>query len=902
MKNLLLSIFLAFVVLSINPSFAAEASMPENKLSSDEATRAEDGGITFPEVVKAWMEIGKYYNDKYPGAAIDSDFSEDVAANFPNLTRQQVYDRKDNIRLMIKIYRIGYALYEKFKAQMLVPDAPPLIVPEDEYEKAEDAPDYIESDDAVVLTDFKKVLSYGGDKRDFEAYVAKQSREKQKKAGIKTDIEQMNSLIKKLEWRKLPYYGIIYEDPFTGKLGTGEWKNVDGVSMRLISEFSTVNNRSELKAGLHFDLPDDKFILAENHKQLNKPRFTFNDSKNLAGYEYFYPLPQRLRLKDGNDLVVYKGNFMIPLYVKTENAELPFKLSAQADFTVCDKDGNCTPRHLEADLKLDSGQGYFSSVNNFVTQSFNLIPRSKNEAFSLEKAVVDIGTEENPGQILRLEFSIKNAPRHFDVFVEGPDGILFKRPRIAVSDNKIIARLEPIQQDTALVDKQFLITAKLNTTEFLRLSRTLAKASPFDYLPASLSLGIALMAIVGGLILNFMPCVFPVLSVKLLSLTRFGAQRPENVRRSFVLTVLGIFIAFNLLAFFLSLLKLTGQAVGWGMQFQNPYFLIIMIFAITLFIAVVAGLIGFKTPNWLARRLHHGADKDSLMHFLTGVLVVFMATPCTAPYLGTALGFALGGSYFDIFVILNAVSLGLALPYLLVLAFPEIAGWLPKPGIWMERLNFFMGLMLFLTLLWLLSVLYAQTGFWPVFRLFIYLLFFVFVLIYRRFALDAVEVSEEEEYIKNSISRLYRASILSVLLFIFAVAVFDGVSHFNTVQEERNRHKVALIDYDAISKKVKNGNTVVVAVGADWCLTCKYNDVAVFSNSIVENLLKNSKTELIEVDWTEYNPEVLSFMQKFGRQGLPFYVIFSPMIPDGMVLPEVLSERSFSRIMKNIAD
>lgn len=902
MKNLLFSILLSFVVLGINPSFAAEFSTPEKKLSSDEVARKEDGGITFPEVVKAWIDIGRYYDENYPGAAIDSDFSADVAANFPNLTQQEVYDREDNIRLMIKAYRFFNALYEKFKSQMLVPEAPPLIVPEDEYEKAEDAPEYIESDDAVVITDFKKVLSYSGDKRDFEAYAAKQSRERLKKAGIKSDIEQMNSLIQKLEWRKLPYYGIIYEDPFTGKLGTGEWKNVDGVSMRLISEFSTVNNRSELKAGLHFDLPDDKFILAENDREFKKPLFTFNDSENLDGFEYYYPLPQRLRLKDNNDLVVYKGNFMIPLSVKTKDAEMPLKLSAQVDFTVCDKDGNCAPRHLEADLKLDAGQGYYSSVNNFVTQSFNLLPGNKSEAFSLEKAVVDIGTEDNPGQMLRLEFSINDAPRNFDVFVEGADGILFKRPRIAVSDRKIIARLEPIQSDTVLVGKEFLITAKLNTTEFLRLNRTLAKASPFDYLPASLSLGIVLMAIAGGLILNFMPCVFPVLSVKLLSLTRFGAQRPENVRRSFVLTVLGIFIAFNLLAVLLSLLKLTGQAVGWGMQFQNPYFLISMIFAITLFMAVVAGLIGFKTPDWLVRRLHHGADKDSLMHFLTGILVVFMATPCTAPYLGTAVGFALGGSYFDIFVIINAVSLGLALPYLLVLAFPEIAGWLPKPGIWMERLNFFMGLMLFMTLLWLLSVLYAQTGFWPVFRLVIYLLFFVFVLIYRRFALDAVEVSEEEEYIKNSIIRLYRASILSVLLFIFALAIFDGVSHFNTVQAERNRHKVALIDYDAISTKVKNGKTVVVAVGADWCLTCKYNDVAVFGNSIVENLLKNTQTELIEVDWTEYNPEVLSFMQKFGRQGLPFYVVFSPMIPDGMVLPEVLSERSFSRIMKNIAD
>ena len=183
-----------------------------------------------------------------------------------------------------------------------------------------------------------------------------------------------------------------------------------------------------------------------------------------------------------------------------------------------------------------------------------------------------------------------------------------------------------------------------------------------------------------------------------------------------------------------------------------------------------------------------------------------------------------------------------------------------------------------------------------------YLAVFLFVLYYRREALDAVDGSDFEPEIKTRVVRLYNRSILSVLFFIFAVAAVDVVTHFNRAQEERTAERAAYIDYDAISSKIRAGRTVVVAVGADWCLTCKYNEAVVFNNAIVENLLKNSNTELIEVDWTSYNPEVLAFMKKFGRQGLPFYVVFSPMVPDGMVMPEVLSERTLSKILRSISD
>ena len=892
MKNFWISLWLAAGLLYAGSALVVETPPPE-----PETVEAGDDGLTFPETVSNLITIGKYFHEKYPGSAIEEDFSEEVAEKFPELTTQEVFDREETIRFWVKMYRIGRKIYDTVKEKMLLPEEPPLIVPEDQYDMPKER-EYIESDDMVVVEDFKKVLSYGSNPRDFKAYAAKIERDREKERDG-TDFAKLNGMLKKLEWKKIPFYGIIYENPFTGRLGSGDWTETPGAEMRLIAEYSTVNDKKNIRAGIHFNLEAGWFILAQNYQGYKKPSFSFAKSENLSAAEYYDPVPLRLATENGESAAVWQGNFMLPLQVTVKDTDKPLILKTEGDFTLCNGRLECRPVHLSAGLELKAGEGFYSSVNNFVVQSFNFLPREQTSVFRLEKAVVD---ETEKGEILRLEFDADDDLDNFDVYVEGEDNILFGRPRVAVGDFGITARLEPQDTKQKLAGKTFVITARLNNTEFLRKTVTVHEASIFDYRAEALSLMLLLMAVLGGFILNFMPCVFPVLSLKLLSLTRFGAARPENVRRSFFCTVLGIFAAFEIIALFLSLLKLAGRSIGWGMQFQNPGFLIVMIFAVTIFMAVVWGLIGVRKPEWLENKFSTSAADEKLRHFMTGVLAVFMATPCTAPYLGTAVGFALGGTIADIWIILNAVALGLSLPYLLVLTWPALADVFPKPGQWMERLNAFMGLMLFLTLIWLLSVLWAQAGFWPVFRLSLYLCAFLFVLYYRRKALDAVDQTDFEPEIKNRVAVLYRRSILSVLLFIFALAAVDTVVSFGRTQTERTAEKSVYIDYNAISDKIREGRTVVVAVGADWCLTCKYNEALVFNNVIIENLLRKSNTDLIEVDWTSYNPEVLEFMKKFGRQGLPFYVVFSPMVPDGMVLPEVLSERSLSRIIRSVSD
>lgn len=890
MKKFLFTAVFCFV-LSFGSTTWGEQGSVVLEPAADEPKTQE---ITMPVFIRSVIELGKYFNETYPGGKINEDFSDDVARLFPSLSRQEVYDREQNIRDAIKVYRFFSDVYRKVKEKMLVPEAPPLVVPDEDYEVPGSGPEYVESEDLVVVQDFKKVLPYGSNPRDFNAYAAKMEREFQKQ-NPRDDFEKLGRLFTKLDWKKLPFYGIIYENPFTGGKGGGAWDERQGVRVRLITEHSTVENK-ELLGAVHVIVPEDRYILASPTDGLQAPVFSFRDSQNLDSVRVYYPVPARVMNEKGGDRAAYYGNFAFPvrLAVKDSGKELLWK--TEVALTICSAAGECRREIFRPELTLGTGEGYFTSFNNFIIQSYNLSPKENNPSFSLEKAVAD--ETEDGGQVLRLEFDADELPLGFDVFVDGPSDIKFKRPRIAVNGSRIVARLETWEPGVRIDGRELTVTARLSPLENLRRTVVVKKASPFDFAPEKLSWGLILFGILGGLLLNFMPCVFPVLSVKILSLSKFGAENDRSVRRNFMFTAAGIFLALGLIAVVLAVLKMLGRTVGWGMQFQSPVFLVFMMFVIVAFIAVLSGKITIRAPGWL-ERLDTGAN--GFMHFLTGVLVVLMATPCTAPYLGTAVGFALGSAYVsDIFIIMFSVALGLSLPYLLLALIPDAAFLFPKPGAWMRRLNAFMGIMLFLTLVWLLSILYAQSSFGVCARLSVCLLLFYLLISLRRVFMEHLDYQKFELWVRKGVEKLINISAAVLFALLFAFAVWDAVSGLSGVQKQRMEDREKVIDYDRISQKVKSGKMVIVAVGADWCLTCRYNDITVFSNLAVENLLKRSGTELITVDWTEYNPEVLEFMKKYGRFGLPFYVIFSPMIPDGMVLPEVLSERELSRILKDM--
>ena len=313
------------------------------------------------------------------------------------------------------------------------------------------------------------------------------------------------------------------------------------------------------------------------------------------------------------------------------------------------------------------------------------------------------------------------------------------------------------------------------------------------------------------------------------------------------------------------------------------------------------GLYSISLPEKLEQKLLRRSGKNDWLPLLTGVLVVVMSTPCTAPYLGTTIGFALAGSTLDIFINLLAVALGLSVPYLLVCFMPDITAFIPKPGPWMNKLNTVMRIMLLLTMVWLFSILWAQTEAWTCIRLAVYLCLFLLLVWFRYLLLNQIAVSELEAEVKNGVVRLIGLGFVLLSVLIVVGSSWDVTHSFYRQREQEIQTKTRQIDFTEIAADVRAGKTVIVNVGADWCLTCTYNDKLVFGNIGVKNLLDRYNVKMINVDWTNYSAEILNFMSRYGRRGIPFYILFSPNIPEGMVLPEIMTEKDFREIIQNVA-
>lgn len=891
MKKFLKFIFFSAVLLAFPPVFAAE----EPAAPAGEKVESELRKGKFP-LLEQLFYLFDYYSEidkKYPDADLMSaDITDTVREMYPHASPQEIYDKSDSIKSRLQLYRYARQLYLKITGDMLAPPPPPLIVDDEDYERP-DTGDYIESDDLVVINDFKKVLSYSYDKRDIEAIEARIERDRAKASG---NFENLKRHVKKLEFKKLPFYGLVYDDPFTGRKGIGDWTAEEALKGRLLSAESELGEGQAIKAAVQVEIPAGKFLWAADGKTHYKPRLDLTASSNLSSYRLYWPLPQRL-YHDKTDYTVYGGTLVLPLELWAADKNKPLLLQGKLQFQLCDFSG-CNPRSLELKLDLAPGTSEASAVNNFIVNNFNLLPPAEDDNLTVKRLVVDKPLSADEPQVLRAVIDIDTALSEFDIFIENKDGIEFYAPRITIDGRRIIARFTAVDNRTDLVGKEFVLTAKIGKFVSLRQKFTAEIASVFDTLRPELSWGLVFLAFIGGFILNFMPCVFPALSLKLMSFSSFGGSNEQTVRRGFALTAGGIFIGFVIITALLYVFKFIGLSLGWGMQFQNPVFLILMMSVMVLFIAQIHGLINISLPSFRSAKTTDKKNKSGLPHLLAGIFVVLLATPCTAPYLGTAVGFALAGTYWDIAIIMSAVAAGLALPYLLISGWPDIALAVPKPGAWQEKLQRFMVLMLFVTLLWLLSVFASQSSWTAALRQGFYLLLIWFIFWFRSLIFQQLDAAVETEDAKIR-SRRFFLQISRLLLAVFlAVSLIDGNLSFGAHRCETLKSTVSELDYDYIRSQVASGRTVFVSIGADWCLTCRFNQITVLHNDMIKEYLRRHSVVTVDIDWTGYNPRVLEFMEKFGRKGLPFYVIFSPKVPDGLVLPEILTEKDLRDILR----
>lgn len=384
------------------------------------------------------------------------------------------------------------------------------------------------------------------------------------------------------------------------------------------------------------------------------------------------------------------------------------------------------------------------------------------------------------------------------------------------------------------------------------------------------------MAVGGGLLLNLMPCVFPVLSLKALHLARHGGDQPARTRASALAFTAGVLSSFLIVAALLLLLRAGGAAVGWGFQLQSPAFvaaLAWLMLALGLWLSGVwslgAGWMGFG-QRFASRPGHAG-------EFFTGVLAVVVATPCTAPFMGVALGYALAQPPAVALAVFLALGAGMALPWLAIAVFPALAQWLPRPGAWMERFKQLLAFPLYATAAWLLWVLSQQVD--------------ARGLALALAGLVAVALLVWSLEWARAAGR-HRAVTWAVLtgLVLLAWLAWD----IDTAAPDAGR--VAARDawepYDALrlDDLRARGRPVLVDFTAAWCITCQVNERVALDTEATRQALAALGATRMKADWTRHDPAITRILEAHGRSGVPLVLFYPPGGGEPQAWPSVLNE------------
>jgi thiol:disulfide interchange protein len=393
-------------------------------------------------------------------------------------------------------------------------------------------------------------------------------------------------------------------------------------------------------------------------------------------------------------------------------------------------------------------------------------------------------------------------------------------------------------------------------------------------------------AFIGGMILNLMPCVLPVISLKIMRFVQEAGESRAKIVRLGIAYAVGTVSTCVALALAVIGAKYLGYSVGWGFQFQEPLFLVGMA---TLLTVMSLGLFGvfFLQVN-SGQGLDKLASRKGLAGaFFTGVVATILSTPCTAPFLGSAIGYAFAQPWWAIIAIFFSVGAGLAFPYLLLCLNPVWMKLLPKPGMWMEHFKQAMGFMLMGSVIWMLYVLGRQVGPDGVAGTVAFLLAASFgTWLYN--ALGGFEASKKRKALLAAVALLIAGSTMYFLTYP-AVKGGNWISNTSTQSGGLTWEKFSKA---AVDKGLNDGNVVFIDFTAEWCQTCKFNEATVLSSTSVTDAVKQKGVVTLKADWTNSDNEITQILAKFGRAGVPLYVIFSPHRPtEPIILPTILTNQ-----------
>ncbi len=642
--------------------------------------------------------------------------------------------------------------------------------------------------------------------------------------------------------------------------------------VEVLSSELAVSPGDDIHAGLYFKLDPGWHVYWVNAGDSGEPpSIKWTLPEGITASPLRFPTPKRLPLGPLMDFG-YEGEVLFPVNLHTTrylHVGKGIQIPAHVDWLVCRE--VCIPGR--ANLVLELGTVSSHSITN--NTNFELFRRLAVIPAPLPSTATLSVTQNQVGFVITLRMGARLASLEFYPF--DADQIANAAPQIA----------EPLQNGVRLVVKKAdtLTAMPSHLHGLLRLpdgsgyeidAPVTASVLKPVYKPKQITIIAALLlAFGGGIILNLMPCVFPVLFLKGLALVHSSNEERGKLRMHGVMYTFGVLVSFWGIVGALLLLRASGSQFGWGFQLQSPAFIAVLASFLFFFALSLAGMfdVGLSITSTGDSLAQKGGYTGS---FFTGVLATIVATPCTAPLMGAAIGFALAQPTAVTFLVFTVLALGLALPYLALSLHPAWVRLLPKPGVWMDILKQLTAIPLFATVIWL-------------------------VWVYGRLFSNGATVGPAGG---DSVGLLLLGFLVLAIagwvlgrwpgkrpaamvgLVIAAVALCIPLTH----------HKPSPVIWQAYSPEKMaqlraDGKPVFVDFTAAWCLSCQVNERLVLDSAEVQQRFRDKNVQLVRADWTQYDAGITKELGQLGRSGVPTYVIYPPGInSQPNVLPEVLTK------------
>ena len=570
----------------------------------------------------------------------------------------------------------------------------------------------------------------------------------------------------------------------------------------------------------------------------------FNDNSGILEKEILFPFPKRFTDYE-IETIGYENEIIFPVRLKLDENKKKITSKINLQYLVC-KD-ICIPISIEKNFNHSLDKSSKDIKKSILYDYLEKVPRQNINYFSI-KELKKISDKKISFKIDDLNFDKINVFAFSNLSTLSTKTFSknnFSLIEVITDDN--FNENEAI--DLVISDGQKIEEIKINTSDF-----KLGKDRKIFYF--------LLLALLGGIILNFMPCVLPVLSLKMISLLNVSNESQFLIKKNILSIISGIFFSFISLSILIIFFKSIGTQVGWGFQFQNVYFLFTITIIILIFALNLLGFFEILLPHSLLNKLNKiTSSNNNGGYFLSGMFATLMATPCSAPFLGTAIGFSAITSNQNIFFIFSFIALGFSLPYFLILLKPTFLKFIPTPGEWMLNFKFFLGLILLITSSWLMSLLRVP----DIINLLIFLAIITLSLI----------------FFKNT-KRIFFSFIFTILFLIFIISPFENKSS-----------KFEWMEFDkmTLNKLIQDNKIVLLDFTADWCITCQLNKKTTLENNKLQSFFNKENVLLMRGDWTKRDEKILNFIKSYDRLGIPVNIIYGPNNKEGVILPEILTKK-----------